>query len=381
MKVSVLARCAVGVCALGVMLASCESLQSRTPVPNSSHDVTATGARGVAGPAMPSGLGPDSHHYKLMYIPAPEAQDYTLVLDSKRDLWYPSDFDSKTYTWTISQFSTSGQKTYDVPAPCKSCAAPNDLNVSYGPDHRVWFGQCCEPYFGAMDDAGNTQYYPAGPACAGTGCNIVVGAALQGNIWFSAESSSNSALNLNVGYINAKTGKVTQFGVPTDQTPSAGEIVIGPDKNLWFADDSNIGRVTPKGVVTLFPTDPKYYTDAQEIIVGPDGDLWYSSPNGAFVGRMSTSGGVLSTFIIKNGTTRQLVLGADDHVWLSEAQALIRMTSPKTYQTYSINQKGGAECQPHGFAIGGDGNLWFSETGYSTSGTCSLGLGTVVPRK
>ncbi|MGC2635234.1 MAG: hypothetical protein WA215_13620 [Candidatus Cybelea sp.] len=381
MNVSAFARSTVGVCALSVILASCDSPQTTTPVPNTSYDVTSTGARDVAGSAAASDIGPDSQHYKFTYIPAPEAQDYTLVLGSRHDFWYPSDFDSKSYNWTISQFSSSGHKTYDVPAPCKSCAVPDDLNVSYGPDHRVWFGQCCEPYFGAMDGAGRTQYYPAGLACNGTGCNIVVGAALQGNVWFSAVSGSRSFPNLNVGYINAKTGKVTKFSVATDQTPLAGEIVIGPDKNLWFADDSNIGRVTPKGVVTLFPTDPKYYTEAQEIIVGPDGDLWYSSPNSVLVGRMSTSGNVLSTFAIKNGTIRQLVLGADNHVWLSQAQALIRMTSPKTYQTYPIKQKGAVECQPHGFVIGDDGNLWFSETEYSTSGTCSLGLGTVIPRK
>jgi streptogramin lyase len=230
-----------------------------------------------------------------------------------------------------------------------------------------------------MDDAGRSQYYPAGRACTGTGCNIVVGAVFQGNVWFSAVSGSRSVSHLNVGYINAKTGRVTKFSVAVKQTQLAGEIVIGPDKNLWFADGSNIGRVTPKGVVTLFPIS--YNTDAEEIIVGPDSDLWYSNPNNIFVGRISASGHLLGTFYIKNGYIRQLALGADNHVWLSEAQALIRMTSPKTYQTYPIKQKGGVECQPRGFAIGGDGNLWFSESGYSTSGTCSLGLGTVTPGK
>ncbi len=368
MNLLALARFAICIGAFGVVLASCESPQPTTAVPDTSRAVATTRARG------------DSLHYKLDYVPAPEAQDYSLVLDAKHGLWYPSDFDPTAYDWTISRFSSSGHKTYDVPAPCSSCTTPQNLNLTYGPDSRIWFGQCCEPYFGAMDDTGHTHYYPAGSACTGTGCNIVVGSVLQGRIWFTAMSGTRSYSNLNVGYIDAKTGKVTQFGVHTNQTQLAGEIVIGPDQNLWFADAYNIGRVTPKGAVTLFPIGYKYNTEAQEIIVGPDHDLWYSSPNSIFVGRMNTSGKVLSTFYFKNGYIRQLALGADDHVWLSEAQALIRMTSPKTFQTYPIKQKV-VDCQPHGLAIGADGNLWFSETGYSTSGTCSLGLGTVIPRK
>ncbi len=66
---------------------------------------------------------------------------------------------------------------------------------------------------------------------------------------------------------------VMQF--PTNRFLSKG-ITTGPDGNLWFADNSYIGRITPAGVITTFltPTQVSWNTG---ITAGPDGNLWFTS--------------------------------------------------------------------------------------------------------
>src|SRR2546428_13340694 len=54
------------------------------------------------------------------------------------------------------------------------------------------------------------------------------------------------------------------------------EIVLGPDGNLWFTEQntSAVGRVTPDGVITEFPTPTSGFPD--DISAGPDGNVWFT---------------------------------------------------------------------------------------------------------
>ena len=67
-------------------------------------------------------------------------------------------------------------------------------------------------------------------------------------------------------------------------------IVAGPDGNLWFTefDGGRLGRITPAGVVTEYPTGAQQLTG---ITAGPDGALWFLDYAGRVV-RATTRGGV-----------------------------------------------------------------------------------------
>src|SRR5258706_6094950 len=74
----------------------------------------------------------------------------------------------------------------------------------------------------------------------------------------------------------AKAGKVTEFGIPTNNSQPAG-ITLGPDGNLWFIEinANQIGKVTPKGFFTEYPI-PTANATPQWITLGPDGNLWFT---------------------------------------------------------------------------------------------------------
>ena len=98
-----------------------------------------------------------------------------------------------------------------------------------------------------------------------------------------------------------KIGQITRgrrrHGVPRplDQQQSLGNIVAGPDGNLWFTETSRsthkIGRITTAGVVTEFSIPTGATSGPGGIAAGPDGNLWFTyavhTPGTSSVTRMS----------------------------------------------------------------------------------------------
>jgi hypothetical protein len=78
----------------------------------------------------------------------------------------------------------------------------------------------------------------------------------------------------------------------------ADTITAGADGNLWFTeyDGSKIGRVTPAGVFTEFPT-PTANSGPKGIAAGPDGNIWFTEYARGEIGKV-TPAGVFTEFLI-----------------------------------------------------------------------------------
>jgi hypothetical protein len=128
-----------------------------------------------------------------------------------------------------------------------------------------------------------------------------------------------------VGNINTN-GTVTniyQLPVPGSE-PSA--ITAGPDGALWFTEflANKIGRITTSGAITEFPLpfNPELLTNvaAFGIILGPDNNLWFSEYNDIVgtIGRI-TPAGVLTVFPTITAASFPTFLATDaTNVWFGE---------------------------------------------------------------
>ena len=118
-------------------------------------------------------------------------------------------------------------------------------------------------------------------------------------------------------------------------------IVLGPDSNLWFAEEAGrIGRITPTGVVTEFTTGITPGSGPAGITVGPDGNLWFTEMQGNRIGRITTAGVVteFSTGITPGSQPYHITAGPDGNLWFTEADGnqIGRVTTSGSFREFPV---------------------------------------------
>jgi streptogramin lyase len=144
----------------------------------------------------------------------------------------------------------------------------------------------------------------------------------DGDVWFSLDRDPVRIGDTAIGRITPQ-GKTTLFKAGLDRRSAPGAMVLGPDGNLWFADDGKrpaIGRITPAGTITEFGEGPSGVGGLVAPIVGPDGDIWTVGGSPPRFGRVSSLGAIsrfsagLSSQVSLLGP---LAAGPDGNVWFT----------------------------------------------------------------
>jgi streptogramin lyase len=183
----------------------------------------------------------------------------------------------------------------------------------------------------------------------------------DGNLWFT-ESGGSEGTFIGVGKIGRITpcGAITEFPTPNPVASPLG-IVAGPDGNLWFTewDGNSIGKITVSGVITEFPVLTPF-SNPVGITLGPDNALWFTMFSGENVGRIDTAGVVTEFPAVSGG--RGITTGPDGNLWFAVRGAtdeIGRMTTAGTFTSFPVPPGSDAFY----IVSGPDGNLWFTEPG------------------
>lgn len=146
----------------------------------------------------------------------------------------------------------------------------------------------------------------------------------DGNMWFIASRFPGPAMAL----VKA-TPDVAQTVLPVDGVASIDDLTPGPDGNMWFTagDGHAVGRMTPAGVTTLFPTGS---LSPRAITVGPDGNLWFTSAPGGAIGRITPQGAVASVTDPTIDDATSITAGPDGGLWFTNRgnNSIGRLTLP-----------------------------------------------------
>jgi virginiamycin B lyase len=99
--------------------------------------------------------------------------------------------------------------------------------------------------------------------------------------------------------------------------------VTGFDGNLWFQDNTKIGKMTLTGTVTEY-TVP--YT-VRYIAAGPDGNIWFTTDTNV-IGRMSMTGTGITAFTTPDNLSFYgITAGPDGNLWAAATPGrLVRIT-------------------------------------------------------
>lgn len=162
---------------------------------------------------------------------------------------------------------------------------------------------------------------------------------------------------------------ITEYPVNTTGGQMNG-VALGPDGNVWFVDYSgNIDRITPAGVISVFPTLPPQFSlsGPNQIVAGPDGAMWFTETeccfSGLSIGRMTTSGAVTHMRYTSNSLQPiAIAKGPDGNLWILETNKsrVAKMTTSGAVTEYLVPTDG-LEMGDK-IVAGADGNLWFTES-------------------
>jgi streptogramin lyase len=201
------------------------------------------------------------------------------------------------------------------------------------------------------------------PVAVSTGNILVLTPGPDGAVWFTEKQAAT------IGRITPR-GVVHLYPLPSPipgyPSPQVIGIVTGSDGALWFASAAPYaGRLTTTGVFSWFAMP----TGSTWVSAGPDGNLWFVELNG-HIARVTTAGVVTDFPSPPSGNLpTAMTAGPDGAMWFSEnAQMIGRLTTSGVYTEYPLDHPVNNSC----LATGADGKVWIAEEGYlsevSTSG-------------
>ena len=228
--------------------------------------------------------------------------------------------------------------------------------MTTGPDGKIWFvdsgNHVGGTFIGRMATSGTilSSDLVKLPSSA-LGLAATLGP--DGNMWVAQDSEIDK---VPVGV--SLTSEITEYPLGSG-TGGYGSIVPGPDGRLWFGWNKKLGAITTSGEVQGYETNSG--TSVSGVTVGTDGKLWYGAGNA--IARMDTTGktGPGNEFPLPGGDSgiNGLVLGPDGNIWFSVAgpAAIGRITTAGKSRSFPPT----LNSLPFGLAVGPDKKIWFVE--------------------
>lgn len=278
-------------------------------------------------------------------------------------------------TNSIGRMTTSGSlTTYAVPSSNSYV-----IDIVAGPDGAMWFTESnpSAGKIGRITMGGSITEY-ATPSNTSRPETIVAGP--DGALWF------EEAIGNKIGRITT-AGAISEFNKPGDYLGGGGQaMTVGPDDALWYAAGNSIQRMTTAGEVTAYPIDLEN-TGAQSITSAADGNLWVTLSGGTNGIARLTPTGVMTVFP-RSAADPALLTGIsggpDNGVWFANYQQgkIGRIAANGAMSEFQIPTPG---AYPSDIMTGPDGALWFTEYQgrnigrLDTSSLTPTSLGTISP--
>jgi streptogramin lyase len=174
------------------------------------------------------------------------------------------------------------------------------------------------------------------------------------NLWFIDETGA--------GLVRiAENGSIKEFALSGVLTGSAVSMTVGADKNFYVLDEStNVVRVTVKGKAQLFAIPSGDGTSIDGLALGPDGNVWFAEFN--HIGKITPAGKITEFAYPPGFSTNQyggVSAGSDGNVWFAESSGnAIGRIVPKSGKITMFAIP--VACTPASLVPAKDKNLWFA---------------------
>lgn len=164
-----------------------------------------------------------------------------------------------------------------------SAQAGEPRGIVTGPDGAIWFTESAG--IGRVTESGQLNEFPL-PQGNASGMPYQIAVGPDRNIWFVEYLPSGEG---RIGRMTT-SGQLTEFVAPGAR--GLQWIATGPDNALWFTAAGVIGRISLVGAVTVYPV-PTYRAQPVGIVIGPDKNMWFAESLGGV-------GGDIGVFTVKS---------------------------------------------------------------------------------
>ncbi|WP_461319751.1 virginiamycin B lyase family protein [Bradyrhizobium barranii] len=196
-----------------------------------------------------------------------------------------------------------------------------------------------------------------------------------GDVWFTQRAVGR------IGRLDAETGVVQQFALPTENAGPAGLAIDPRSGMVWFTQGQvdRIGRLDPQtGKVTDYVMGDQstgMTSGPAGIAIAPDGGVWFAKLEGK-LGRVDPGTGRIQLIEVPEAARRPagIAVGPDGNVWavaLDGNSVLRYEPAPRRFTIYPLptgtvdaepsSPPAARTARPFGLAFDSRGNLWFSE--------------------
>jgi virginiamycin B lyase len=324
---------------------------------------------GTADEVPPCGLGVSVTEI-LLKGGTPALQPYSITAGADGNLWL-----TEVYVNAIGRLSTDGSLV-SFPLPSPSLRAQG---IGSGPDGNVWFAEAGGQNggIGRITPDGTIKEFPLPdtPSSTNRWPSAVI-AGPDGSIWFADPTGNNIGRMSLDGVLLGDTFLSTT----SDWRDTPSTIALAADGNFWFGEVNRVGRMTPAGDVTFYPLHPDEDAGgAGDIISGPDGNLWRNGPSLNRLQRILLPAADDSQLEVAEffppgynpGTppaVGPMVVGPDGNIWFMSGSNAVCATTAGRFHQIAI---------PSGFlgfaiTVGPDGALWFTEPSFERVGRISF---------
>lgn len=216
----------------------------------------------------------------LFEVPTPNATPFGIVVGPDQNIWF-----------TEQSGNAIGKVTPDGHITEYPLATPGNgpISIAVGLDSNLWFTMYYTSKIGKITPQGEITEYPipqSDEGQCGTSCfpdSIVRD--FQDKLWF-AETGRNWVSNINAN------GEFQQYDLGASAVyPNGMSLTLGPGGYIWFVDENQrIGKIDAAGKFKSYPLvlDCDHAQCGMgDIVFGPDNNLWFTEWYGNQIGRLN----------------------------------------------------------------------------------------------
>jgi virginiamycin B lyase len=291
-------------------------------------------------------------------VPTSDSGPAYIALGPDGNLWFTEEYASK-----IGVLSPAGGFTeYSTPT---ASAGPQDI-VS-GSDGRLWFAEYNASKLGAVTTAGTITEHPT--LFGSPDDPYFLTDRGDGNMWYTGNGADR------IGYEGETTGVAGETTLPESPTQvSPTGIAPASDGYIYFAEAGNgkIGRLhdlfgTVQEITVPTPSGSSTGPNLGQMVAGPDGNLWVVDTQNSQIDRVNIPSFTVTQFQTASPSSGPtgIVAGPDGALWFTESflDRIGRITTNGTATDYPLyaGAPGSQNLGLTGIAFGPDYSIYFTE--------------------